>query len=63
MAKIRFWKWQYTDPLGKQHVTRSLLSRGPAPRVVDDPDRAEWTLPLGDRPQKPVNDIASRTPK
>ena len=63
MAKIRFWKWQYTDPLGREHVTRSLLSRDHAPLRVGDPEKAEWSLPFGDRPQKPMSDLASRAPK
>jgi hypothetical protein len=63
MAKIRFWKWQYTDPLEREHVTRSLLSRGPVPLRVEDPEKPEWSLPLGDRLQPPMSDLASRTAK
>jgi hypothetical protein len=63
MAKIRFWKWQYTDPLGKEHVMRAPLSR---PRVTEEleyPQGTEWSLPLGEREQQALNDLSGRAPK
>jgi hypothetical protein len=63
MAKIRFWKWQYTDPLGREHVMRSPLSRERAPSVLDEPEKAEWSLPLGEGEKKSLSDFARGTPK
>ena len=68
MAKIRFWKWQYTDPLGKDYVMRAPLSRGP---VSLDPasfdfqhrERPEWSLPLGDLERPTVPEQVHGAPK
>ncbi len=68
MAKIRFWKWQYTDPLGKDYVMRSPLSRGPvsldpASLDIQHPDRPEWSLPLGDLERPTVPEQVHGAPK
>jgi hypothetical protein len=63
MAKIRFWKWQYTDPLGKDHVMRSPLSRGPASLDLEHADRPEWSLPLGDLERPKIGEHAHGAPK
>jgi hypothetical protein len=63
MAKIRFWKWQYTDPLGKDHVMRSPLSRGPVSLDVEHLDRPDWSLPLGDLERPSTTEHAVGAPK
>ena len=62
MAKIRFWKWQYTDPLGKDHVMRAPLSRERA-SAVEHPDRPEWALPLGELEHNSISEHAHSAPK
>jgi subtilisin-like proprotein convertase family protein len=63
MAKIRFWKWQYTDDFGTQRVTRHLVSGADARQRLGEPANGEWPLEIRDRKQTSPNELLQSAPK
>jgi hypothetical protein len=63
MAKIRFWKWQYTDELGTLRVTRHLVSGADTRQRLADSPNGEWSLEIRDRKQMSPNEPLRGAPK